>query len=829
MAVSLSDFWKLAVDSRLLTGEQCRQLSAGFQDVKGALQSSTLAEWLISRNVLTRYEATVLLAGRAGPFFYGDYRVFDHVSSGPPAGTFRAVHVPTGHPVMLQFLSGSATQEAALAATLRAAEDIRHPHLQRLHTLADTGAYRFLVFEDLAGRTLDQQLAAHRRLPPAEACRIVRCAAIALAHLHQHQTVHGDLRPAQLWLDGNGHVKVVRDPAGGPTPVPWTQPELAACLVARADYAAPELAQPGRRPDAASDLYALGCTLYHLLSGQPPFPGGDLAQKLSRHAAQPIPALEPFGVPTAVAQIVNGLLAKNPTVRPPHAAHVISQLTPLVAPAQWNTRPPLPPPTLAAWEQALRQRRAETTGPPAPLLSTTPAAKTSTDQDARAAAGTIPVAMPSDSAHGRHGQRSSNVNAAILVTVAAGVLLLLMLAVTLWLVGDRRASRVRSPGGAGPAEQTQAGSGSQLPDGAAPAAADATDRQLQIASAVARRYHLVADNGSWPWAPPTAGKPVSLQYVPPGAQFYLIVRPAELLANVQGNRAQRALGPVFTEHLAQWESAAGLALGDVEQLILSLHHDSGSASRASLVVRLKEPVDRATLRQKWGLPTATGSGGATYYAAASGWAYLFPAGAPDGVFVMGAPAQVKDVIEFRGAAPTLPPALSELLGASDDQRHCTLLFASNDLLANVLRDGGPPAPYASQSLREALSWVLGDGVEAGMLSLHCADHGYVELMLAGPANRRKGTAAAEFRDRLRELPDRVDRYVASLKPDPYWEAVAQRFPAMVRYSASQSRVGSENGLTVANAVLPPAAIHNLLFAAELALATAAQEGRRELP
>ena len=60
----------------------------------------------MARNVLSKYQTTILLAGRPGPFYYGDYKVYDRVEQGRLAGQFRAVHAPTGHPVLLQFLTG---------------------------------------------------------------------------------------------------------------------------------------------------------------------------------------------------------------------------------------------------------------------------------------------------------------------------------------------------------------------------------------------------------------------------------------------------------------------------------------------------------------------------------------------------------------------------------------------------------------------------------------------------------------------------------------------------------------------------------------------------
>ena len=111
--MNIQDFWRLAIESRLLTHEQCTQLGTEFAGMPGAVANSNvqvLAEWLISKNALTRYQAQILAAGRPGPFFYGDYKVYDRIGQGPLAGMFRAVHAQTSHPVLLQFLNGPAVQ-----------------------------------------------------------------------------------------------------------------------------------------------------------------------------------------------------------------------------------------------------------------------------------------------------------------------------------------------------------------------------------------------------------------------------------------------------------------------------------------------------------------------------------------------------------------------------------------------------------------------------------------------------------------------------------------------------------------------------------------------
>ena len=80
MSVSIPDFWKLLIESQLLTREQCQHLATQFGGSQGAANDvQVLAKWLISQNVISRYQAAVVLAGRAGPFCYGDYKIYERV------------------------------------------------------------------------------------------------------------------------------------------------------------------------------------------------------------------------------------------------------------------------------------------------------------------------------------------------------------------------------------------------------------------------------------------------------------------------------------------------------------------------------------------------------------------------------------------------------------------------------------------------------------------------------------------------------------------------------------------------------------------------------
>src|SRR6185436_14810606 len=176
--------------------------------------------------------------------------------------------------------------------------------------------------------------------------------------------VHGDLRPANLWVDNAtpqnpGNLKLLFEPHLPPQPVNFAAAENAAKLGQQADYLAPELMQQGKVPDPLSDVYSLGCTLYCLLSGSPPFAGGNVQQKMVRHASEAIRPLEQFGVPPQLAQLVAFMMAKNPTVRFQSASLVAEQLTPFVDPQVVYLPPPSPPATQGAYENWISQKQGQ--------------------------------------------------------------------------------------------------------------------------------------------------------------------------------------------------------------------------------------------------------------------------------------------------------------------------------------------------------------------------------------------------------------------------------------------------------------------------------------
>lgn len=241
---------------------------------------------------------------------------------------------------------------------------LRHPGIPAVHDHGSHEGELYLVMDLVPGRALDAVLRSEGPLPVEHVADIARQTAEVLAHAHTQTVVHRDLKPSNLMVTPDGEIKVLDfGVAAALEPQPGeTRFTAANATPGTVVYMAPE--QAVGRTVPAGDLYSLGCVLYELLTGAPPFTSRSPFMLYHQHAHDPVPPLDErrSGVPPGLRELVEALLEKKPEDRPVSATEVAVRAA-AWAPAPARPRKPaIPHPRLA---EADRFRRS---GQPARAL-----------------------------------------------------------------------------------------------------------------------------------------------------------------------------------------------------------------------------------------------------------------------------------------------------------------------------------------------------------------------------------------------------------------------------------------------------------------------------
>jgi eukaryotic-like serine/threonine-protein kinase len=255
--------------------------------------------------------------------------------------------------------AGSASPDPELTRRLRgearAAAVIEHPNVVRVHDLTITDTTIFVVMEFLEGESLRGRLRRQHRLAAEEAVRIAADVCLALAAAHQAGVIHRDIGPGNIMLCADGTVRVMdfglaRIAGAGVDTTPGHRMGTPA-------YVSPEQVA-GETVDARADLYSLGCTLYHMVTGQPPFTGASVVDVAwqHRHATPRPPGTLATGLPVTLEGVIQKAMAKSPGERFSDALQMRTELVAVLEQgSSHNDSPtphtPAPIPTVAATDE----------------------------------------------------------------------------------------------------------------------------------------------------------------------------------------------------------------------------------------------------------------------------------------------------------------------------------------------------------------------------------------------------------------------------------------------------------------------------------------------
>ncbi|HEY6059499.1 MAG TPA: serine/threonine-protein kinase, partial [Gemmatimonadales bacterium] len=275
----------------------------------------------------------------------GRYAIERELGQGGMALVFLARDLRHERKVALKVLRPEISAEIGAERFLREikmAAGLTHPHILPVYDSGEADGLLFYVMPNMEGRSLRERLDRQRQLPLDEALRITREVASALDYAHRHQVVHRDVKPENILLhegaamvadfgigkalSGNGSITQTGMALGTPA------------------YMSPEQAGGEADIDGRSDLYSLGCVLYEMLSGEPPFTGPTAQAVIAKRFVAPIPKVRATrDVPEMVDDAITRALARTPVDRFPTAAEFAEALLPGRRTPLEATKATLPP------------------------------------------------------------------------------------------------------------------------------------------------------------------------------------------------------------------------------------------------------------------------------------------------------------------------------------------------------------------------------------------------------------------------------------------------------------------------------------------------------
>ncbi len=309
-----------------------------------------LARQSIASGKLTLWQAQQILSGRSTGYKIDKYVLLDLLGRGGMGRVYLAKDVRLNRHVALKILSQERMNNPrAIARFQREAKvgaQLQHENLVRIYDEGEDHGVRYLVMEYIEGKNVGQLIGELGSIPWPTAARLGRQIALGLEHARLKELIHRDVNPCNILVTKDGTAKltdlglaidlndtdnVTRDGA----------------TVGTFDYVSPEQARHSRSVDTRADIYSLGCTLYHMIAGQVPFPVASLPEKLYAHQLHdpdPLGNWAP-GTPEGLAEVIRKMMRKQPDERYQTPLEAAQALEPFAIESGWTTTPATSPST----------------------------------------------------------------------------------------------------------------------------------------------------------------------------------------------------------------------------------------------------------------------------------------------------------------------------------------------------------------------------------------------------------------------------------------------------------------------------------------------------
>lgn len=287
---------------------------------------------LVNAGLLTEWQASKLLKGKYRGFLLGRYVMRRPLGKGGMGVVYEAEHSVLNTRVAVKLLPKAKNEVeksvSRFLAEARAAAKLNHMNLTRVHDCDVIDGRRFMVMELIHGTDIGHLVQENGPLSVPLALELTRQAALGLEYAHEHGVIHRDVKPQNFLVNKQGQLKVTDLGLAlfqVDVPVRHTK-DGENSVVGTVDFVAPEQAWESSKVDRRADIYSLGCTLYFMLVGRPPFGSGSMAQRIAKHQTAVAAPIANFrsDCPAPVEKLCRLMMEKKPQDRIQHMADVAS-------------------------------------------------------------------------------------------------------------------------------------------------------------------------------------------------------------------------------------------------------------------------------------------------------------------------------------------------------------------------------------------------------------------------------------------------------------------------------------------------------------------------
>ncbi|NUQ64097.1 MAG: serine/threonine protein kinase, partial [Pirellulales bacterium] len=264
----------------------------------------------------------------------GQFEIVEYVGGGGMGHVYRAEDLGLGRTVALKILSRDQAADLETSRRFRnearSAARLNHENIVQVFYAGEDQGLPYIAFEFIEGTNIRELVERRGGLPLAEAISYTLQIAEALAYAACQNVVHRDIKPSNILITPDGRAKLIDMGLARMQSGAGSAGDLTASGVTLGtfDYISPEQARDPRNADVRSDIYSLGCTLFFMLAGRPPFPEGTVLQKLLQHQGDEPPDIRSFrpDLPEELSRVLRRMMAKAPRHRYQEPAKLIESL-----------------------------------------------------------------------------------------------------------------------------------------------------------------------------------------------------------------------------------------------------------------------------------------------------------------------------------------------------------------------------------------------------------------------------------------------------------------------------------------------------------------------